>query len=192
MLDRHAARATFFLIGERAARAPDLVRAIAASGHQLGNHLWQDQPSVRLAPEEFRRQLGRVHRELEAHGPVSVFRPGHGWVTRRMLGEGADLGYRCVLGSPWLLATEYPGDPAVQGRRIGRRAHPGAIAVVHEGTEARSAVPLVVDAFLSAAAVRGLRAVTSERPWSRCHPGRARRRPPGAVPGRPARAVRSA
>lgn len=160
VLDRHAARATFFLIGERAARAPDLVRAIAAAGHELGNHLWQDQASVRLPPDEFRRQLEQVHRELEVHAPVSVFRPGHGWFTRRMLRDGADLGYRCVLGSPCLLATEYPGDPAAQGRRLGRRAHPGAIVVLHEGTESRRAAPVVADALLSVLTDRRLRAVS--------------------------------
>jgi peptidoglycan/xylan/chitin deacetylase (PgdA/CDA1 family) len=38
VLDRHKARATFFLIGELARRQPDLVRRIAAEGHAIGNH----------------------------------------------------------------------------------------------------------------------------------------------------------
>ena len=38
LLDRHSARATFFVIGKFARTCPDLVREIAARGHLLGNH----------------------------------------------------------------------------------------------------------------------------------------------------------
>ena len=38
ILRAHGAKATFFLIGERAERWPDLVRAIEADGHGIGNH----------------------------------------------------------------------------------------------------------------------------------------------------------
>jgi peptidoglycan/xylan/chitin deacetylase (PgdA/CDA1 family) len=37
-LDRHAARASFFCIGERAAAHPDLIQEIAARGHSVENH----------------------------------------------------------------------------------------------------------------------------------------------------------
>ncbi len=160
VLDRHEAKATFFLIGERAAHRGDLVGAIVARGHQLGNHLWRDRPSVRLPREQFRHELWRVHEELRPHDDVSVFRPGSGWFTPQMLRDGTQMGYRCVLGSPWLLATEYRGDPVMQGRRLGLRAHAGAIAVLHEGTNARRAVAAVADGLLTALADRGLQAVT--------------------------------
>ena len=38
LLERHSARATFFLIGRFARACPELVREIAARGHALGNH----------------------------------------------------------------------------------------------------------------------------------------------------------
>jgi len=38
LLDQHQAKAIFFLIGDRAARHPDLVRQIAQRGHLIGNH----------------------------------------------------------------------------------------------------------------------------------------------------------
>ncbi|MDP9396198.1 MAG: polysaccharide deacetylase family protein [Actinomycetota bacterium] len=160
VLGRHQARATFFLIGERAARHPELVRAIAADGHQLGNHLWQDRPTVRLPPEERARQLQQVDALLRLHGDVSVFRPGSGWFTPRLLRQGSEMGYRCVLGSPWLLVTEYDTDPQRQGRRLAARAHPGAVAVLHEGTRARTPVAVTADALLTALADRGSRSVT--------------------------------
>src|SRR5215218_6611139 len=57
VLSRHGARATFFLVGERASRHRDLVAGIAAAGHELGNHLWRDEPSVLLGRAEFAQQL---------------------------------------------------------------------------------------------------------------------------------------
>ena len=38
LLDRHGARATFFCIGERAERHPELVREIVRRGHTVENH----------------------------------------------------------------------------------------------------------------------------------------------------------
>src|SRR3546814_747229 len=38
LLEAHGAKATFFLVGERAAARPDLVRGIAARGHGIGKH----------------------------------------------------------------------------------------------------------------------------------------------------------
>ena len=38
VLARHGARATFFLVGERAARHPECVQAILRQGHQVGHH----------------------------------------------------------------------------------------------------------------------------------------------------------
>jgi peptidoglycan/xylan/chitin deacetylase (PgdA/CDA1 family) len=38
LFDRHAVRATFFLIGKFARACPDLVGEISARGHSLGNH----------------------------------------------------------------------------------------------------------------------------------------------------------
>ena len=40
LLDAHGAKATFFLIGERAERHPQLVREIVERGHGVGNHTY--------------------------------------------------------------------------------------------------------------------------------------------------------
>ncbi len=160
VLERHGATATFFLIGERAAAHPELVRSVVAAGHEVGNHLWRDQPSWRLPPARFREELTTTSQALGPAGVVSVFRPGSGAFTPRMLRDAARLGHRCVLGSPWLVATSYSPDPFARGRRLAQRAHPGAIAVVHEGTAEREPVATAVDGLLSALHDVRLHAVT--------------------------------
>jgi peptidoglycan/xylan/chitin deacetylase (PgdA/CDA1 family) len=60
MLDRAGARATFFVIGNRAARHPELVQEIVAAGHVLGNHTWTHSPAFSMFTP------GQIARELDA------------------------------------------------------------------------------------------------------------------------------
>jgi peptidoglycan/xylan/chitin deacetylase (PgdA/CDA1 family) len=160
VLARHGARATFFLIGERASAHPDLVAAIVAGGHDLGNHLMRDRPSVRLPAGMFRAELTATGEILARHGEVRWWRPGSGFFTPRMVRDARSQGLRGALGSPWLLATTYAGDSRQRGTRLARRAHPGAIAVFHEGTPVRAAVGRLTDGYLDVLAQRGLSAIT--------------------------------
>lgn len=72
--------ATFFLVGQRAAERPDLVRKIVDAGHAVGSHSsshiepWTV-PLVDLA-REYRR--GRSEVEAAVGRPVALFRPPKG------------------------------------------------------------------------------------------------------------------
>ena len=51
--------ATFFVIGELAARQPDLVRRIAAEGHEIGNHTWSHGEPSRTDSQTFLDEVRR-------------------------------------------------------------------------------------------------------------------------------------
>lgn len=158
VLARHDARGTFFLLGERAARHPDLVARIAAAGHELGNHTWRDEPTWRLPVDEFAAKLADTRRALEQHGPVRWFRPGSGWPTARHLAISEAAGLRCALGTAVAISGAGAGtsDSAPWLDAVVRR---GSVLVLHEGP-GRAAVPATVDALLARTSARGLRAVT--------------------------------
>src|SRR5690606_34602605 len=68
LLDAHGARATFFLVGERAAARPELVRAIAARGHGIGNHS-RTHPQAwfwALGPRRMREEIAGAQAQLTA------------------------------------------------------------------------------------------------------------------------------
>src|SRR5215510_7189617 len=44
------ARATFFVVGERAARHPEIARAIVDEGHEVANHTWRHRNAWFLGP----------------------------------------------------------------------------------------------------------------------------------------------
>jgi polysaccharide deacetylase family protein (PEP-CTERM system associated) len=58
-------RATFFVLGWIARRYPDLVRAIAAAGHELGSHGYTHQSAAQLTRVQFIRDILRSKGVLE-------------------------------------------------------------------------------------------------------------------------------
>lgn len=58
LLDRHGARATFFCVGERAARYPGLAREIARRGHTVENHSMHHRLDFSMfGPRRMRREI---------------------------------------------------------------------------------------------------------------------------------------
>lgn len=158
-LGRHGARATFFLLGARAAAHPAMVVRIVGEGHEVANHSWEEERSARLAARVLEERLRRAHRALGAGAPVALFRPGSGWVTPGVLRVTRRQGYRCVLGSV------YPQDAWLRVPRwvafdVLRRVRPGAIVILHEGTPERVAVLDVLEAILPELRRRGYRIET--------------------------------
>ncbi|MBL8379257.1 MAG: DUF3473 domain-containing protein [Burkholderiales bacterium] len=65
LLERHDSKATFFTLGWIAERYPALVRAIVASGHELGSHGYGHQRVTELSQDEFLADIKRAKGILE-------------------------------------------------------------------------------------------------------------------------------
>jgi hypothetical protein len=63
LLDRHGARATFFVLGWVASRHPELVRAIRAAGHEIASHGMWHCKVFQQTPAEFEADV-RASRDL--------------------------------------------------------------------------------------------------------------------------------
>lgn len=136
LLDAHGAKATFFLVGERAARHPELVREIARRGHGIGNHsathparwFWA------LGPSRMGREIGDTQRILgDLLGtPPRWFRAVVGMSNPFV---NAVLRRHGLARVAWS-ARGFDGvafDPDVAATRIERALSPGAIVLLHEG-----------------------------------------------------------
>lgn len=71
-LDRHAAKGTFFVVGEVARRHPEVVRRIADAGHELGCHSDAHVPLDRQDQARFRDDLQRNLAALRAAGAGEI------------------------------------------------------------------------------------------------------------------------
>lgn len=162
LLAAHGVKATFFLIGERIPGNELLVSRIVAEGHELGNHLMTDTPSITLSDEEFARQLAQAHALLSQYGQVRWFRPGSGWYNRRMLDQVKRYGYKLAIGSVYPYDAQLTVTPFMTSYILGN-VEPGAIIVLHDGTEKRSQTVTVLGEVLPALKQQGYRLVSLTR-----------------------------
>lgn len=66
LLRRHGAKATFFLIAQRAEAHPALVRRIVAEGHAVGNHSYRHRHNFSLlGPRGFTAEIERAQQALQ-------------------------------------------------------------------------------------------------------------------------------
>lgn len=152
------ASASFFLVGERAARAPEVVRRIAGEGHEVASHAWSHRSLWRLGPRATEAEVARTHELLTAltGREPRHFRPPWGMVNAALFGVLRRHGERLVL---WSLQPEglRPVPAEQQARSVLARAHPGAIVDLHdaEGTPAAperllGALPAMIDGLRDA------------------------------------------
>src|SRR4051794_10477618 len=73
------AHATFFLIGGEAAKHPDLVRRLLASGEETGNHSFSPARMIGPPSRFYDREIEQTQAVLHAAGAdATLFRPPHG------------------------------------------------------------------------------------------------------------------
>ncbi len=87
ILDKHNAKATFFILGKVAETFPDLVKSIVSAGHEVACHSFFHRPIYRQTPEEFKTDLLRAKQVLETISGqrVAGFRAPYFSITRRSL-----------------------------------------------------------------------------------------------------------
>lgn len=171
ILQQHGARATFFLIGERAVRFPDLLQAIRAQDHEIGNHCWKDGSILGLSNEQFTRSLEATEqvlqrRDLPAGGhpqraqpALKLFRAPGGAAWPRQWRLARERRFLGVLG------CAYPHDPMrppVWYIRwlIAKNLRPGSIVILHDGIENPSKTIAALPAILQSGQKRGFQFVT--------------------------------
>ena len=73
LLEKHAIKATFFVVGWTAERNPALVKESISKGHDIGCHSYMHRKIYDLTPEEFRQDTTQAKNILEnITGRVSV------------------------------------------------------------------------------------------------------------------------
>ena len=109
LLKQFNAKATFFIISENIRGREHVVKRIVKEGHEIGNHMTSDYPSLRYTPSDFKLNFLRSHATLKEFQPgMKWFRPGSGFYSSRMINTVHAYHYRLVLGSI------YPHDPQIQ------------------------------------------------------------------------------
>ena len=159
ILQRSGARATFFLIGERAAALPDLVRRIKAAGHEVGNHYFTKTHTFRHSDAESLGNLDRTEQAAGIAAPPKLFRPPGGVAWPRQLRLARERGYTCVVGSAYPYDGAHPPVWYIQWL-IEKNLAPGAIVILHDGIADPSRSIAALPRILATGRERGLRFVS--------------------------------
>ena len=167
VLDRYAAQATFFCVGEIAARYPDLCLDIVRRGHAVENHSQHHHHYFALMGRSgFMRELQAAQdtlttitgrRPLFFRAPAGLRNPFLDPVLAR-------LGLRLASWSARGFDTR-SGDVERVKNRLLRGLRAGAILLLHDGNAARTldGIPVILEvlpAVLAAASAANLRFIT--------------------------------
>ena len=131
-LNQRGAKGTFFMVGSWTATKEDLVRDMAAQGHQIANHTWDHQNLTGLDAGEVRLQAERSRDRLEAVTGQRDFlvRTPFGVRTQTVLDN---------IDSPLILWSQDPAaGKQVSGEKMARsvirRVKDGDIILLHDST----------------------------------------------------------
>ena len=79
-LRRYNIKATFFLVGERVRRFPELFEQMRDEGHCVGNHSDSWHRTIQLNNDEFESDLLRAEHSIGSCAPPKLFRPAGGLI----------------------------------------------------------------------------------------------------------------
>ncbi|MHA6528974.1 polysaccharide deacetylase family protein [Paenibacillus sp. BAC0078] len=98
VLRKHHVKATFFIVGSRAAKHPDLVKRIIREGHAVGNHSYNHPQFGKISVNEFRSQIIRTENIIDALAGYKprLIRPPYGDINEQQLQWAKAHGYKLV------------------------------------------------------------------------------------------------
>ncbi|MFE7614181.1 polysaccharide deacetylase family protein [Streptomyces sp. NPDC057496] len=150
ILKEEKVHATFFLLGKNHVKKhPDMVRRLAAEGHEVANHTWTHQVLTDREPDEIRAELKQTQdaiAEITGKKP-RLMRPPQGRTDDTVSEISKDLGLSQILWSA--TAKDFStNDSALIKKRILDQASKDGIILLHDiykGTV--PAVPGIIDAL---------------------------------------------
>ncbi|SET31414.1 polysaccharide deacetylase family protein [Paenibacillus sp. NFR01] len=98
VLKRYRIKATFFVVGSRAKKHPELVRRMVSEGHVVGNHSYDHPQFSKASVSVFRTEILRTEHvltPLTGYKP-RLIRPPYGEIREPQLRWAKDHGYKII------------------------------------------------------------------------------------------------
>ncbi|OYW33181.1 MAG: hypothetical protein B7Z41_06105 [Rhizobiales bacterium 12-66-7] len=141
ILEARNIKATFFMLGTNAAAYPDVVRAVAAGGNEIGNHSWNHPQLPKLTLAAADKQIEDTSAAIEAStGKKPLYlRPPYGAMTPTLQQHlvqkyGITMIFWSVDPLDWKIR-----DAQSIYDQVMKQVRPGAIILAHDAARARCA-----------------------------------------------------
>lgn len=131
LLDRYGAKATFFIIGDKAARYPELVKEIVKRGHQTGNHTYHHLKGWSTEDQVYFNDIEQANLLLD----TKLFRPPYGKISRSQIAK-LDNSYHIIMWT--VLSADFDNSitPEKCAWNVIDNSEKGAIIVFHDSEKA--------------------------------------------------------
>jgi peptidoglycan/xylan/chitin deacetylase (PgdA/CDA1 family) len=159
LLAQYNARATFFCIGDRVTRYPEVYQRILAEGHAVGNHTYRHLHGRKNADEDYLEDIRAAARFMDTR----LFRPPYGRIKRSQIkslkknNTIPSTSQKILLPNNIIMWDVLSGDFDVQlspencCSNVLLNVQPGSIIVFHDSAKAWErmayALPKVLDHF---------------------------------------------
>jgi peptidoglycan/xylan/chitin deacetylase (PgdA/CDA1 family) len=136
ILKQYDVNATFFVVGEMAEKAPDMIRAEQSAGHVVGNHTYHHVNLTKIPVDEVRTEWQACQDVVKSiTGETMRFcRPPGGDYDDIVIKAAMATGLTTVLWTDDPGDYASPGDSVIEGRVLDRIGA-GGIILLHDGIQ---------------------------------------------------------
>ncbi len=151
LLLKYNAKATFFCIGDRVKRYPEIMERIIVEGHAIGNHTQHHVNGWASSDLEYMDQVSQASKFI----PSKLFRPPYGRIKRSQAALLQKEGYKVVMWT--ILSADYDHTITKEEciRRVVRRIESGDIYLFHDSEKGEERMVAVLPRLLKVATDKG-------------------------------------
>lgn len=144
-LSENNVKITFFIGGSWAKRYPDMLKSLADSGHELGNHSYSHPHPNSLSKEKNKDQITKTADLVRDVTGVqtNLYAPPYGEYNDTVLLAAHELGYKTIMWSIDTIDWQRPPAEVVKNRVL-KKLHNGAIILIHPTAPTARALPELI------------------------------------------------
>jgi peptidoglycan-N-acetylglucosamine deacetylase len=163
ILKRHNVKATFFSVGTRMEKSPEIVQRQIEEGHEVANHTHTHPSFHRLSKKDMKKELISAENAITKLTGKSTkyFRPPGGFYNEEIINTANELGFTVIMWS-WHMDSfdwRYPGVSYIVNRML-KNATNGDIILFHDFGGDRTQTIQALQQVLPALKERGFTFIT--------------------------------
>lgn len=132
VLERYGVAATFFMVGDNVARAPEMLEEVRRRGHSYGNHTMNHLNGLKFSRNHYIENVNRAHELIQS----SLMRPPYG-VLRHAQAKNLRSRFNIIMYD--VVTRDYNKKLSGQAvlNNVKRYAREGSIIVFHDSEKAQ-------------------------------------------------------
>lgn len=153
MLAAHGAKASFFCIGDRVKRFPDIYQRILDEGHAIGNHTFHHLNGWKTNDADYLTNITEAALCIDSR----LFRPPYGRIKGSQARAIVATGFKTIMWT--VLSGDYDAklNPAQCANRVLENIEPGFIILFHDAEKAEKNMLFALEKLLEASKLQGFR-----------------------------------